>query len=108
MSQSPSEPENRGPRLWPEHEALWPESGALVALTRFPHHGTHAGAFIHALAAPARDGSELTIPSDRFAARQRRCATDRGDVGLVGFHRTALKHRGACHQRVGAGSGELA
>src|SRR5947207_15619136 len=52
--------------------------------------------------------AENSAPSNRLATRLQRRVADRGDVGLVGLHRAALEHGGACHQRVGAGGGELA
>ncbi len=45
---------------------------------------------------------------DRLAARGRRGVADRGDIGLVGFHRAALEHGGAGDKGVDAGGGELA
>src|SRR6266852_7087351 len=43
---------------------------------------------------------------DRLSACQRRRATDRGNIGLVGFHGTALEHGGACDKGIGAGGGK--
>src|SRR5439155_16841792 len=70
--------------LWPEHEAFR-FHGPLCACCGFS-----AGA------------------SDRFAARQRRRVTDRGNVGLVGLQRAALERCGSRYKRVRAGGGQLA